>query len=381
MRTVHHVDHCGSLLRPQTLRDARREHALGRLDARALREVEDRAILDVLELQRAIGLPIYTDGEFRRKSWHQAMEDAFEGVTSGGPNYERHPELRKLDLAANPELAAPNPVVIGPVRAKGRIAADEAAFMRRHSPGPFKITIPSPAMMTRRWLSRKEGRDAYPDFAALIRDVARVLADEASTLADEGVPYIQVDAPGYTRFMVRDRVEQMRGEGIDPAREFDMLVEADNSILRSAKRPGNTTAVHICHGTYVYDGRGASGGGPASYDPALTAALYNRLEADTFLVEYTERGGDAESLRDAPRDKTFALGVLNIRDPRIEKQDDILRKVDAAAKLLPFENLALCPNCGFSGMAADAWVTPEVQKGKLEVLVNTASKLWGGERR
>lgn len=371
------ADHCGSLLRPQALRDARREHALGRLDADALRRIEDTAILDVLELQRSVGLTIYGDGEFRRKSWHHAMENAFEGIESAGPNYDRHPELRKIDLAANPELAAPNPVVTGPIRAKGRIAAHEAAFLREHSPGPYKITLPSPAMVTRAWLKRDAGRAAYPNYEALVARVAELYAEEAEKLALEGVPYIQVDAPSYTRFLLADRVEQMRRDGIDPESEFNAVIAADNLILRAAKRGGATTALHICHGTYVRDGRGASGGGAANYDPAQTLAMYNRLDADIFLIEYTQRGGGAESLKDAPRNKTYSLGVLNIRDPNIESQDEILRKIDAATKYVPLEHLALCPNCGFSGTAAEAWVTPDIQRRKLELLVDTASRIWG----
>ncbi len=377
-RMIHRADHCGSLLRPHALRNARREHALGRLDTSALRKIEDQSILEVLAMQRSVGLPIYSDGEFRRKSWHHALEIAFDGIASDGPEYDRLPELRKVDLAANPELAPPNPVVVGPLRSKGRIAAHETAFMQKHSPGPFKITIPSPAMISRRWLNRPEGRAAYPTYEALIADVAGLLADEARKLAEEGVPYIQVDAPGYRRFMVRDSVDQMRGAGIDPKHELDMLIEADNRILRSAKRRGTTVAIHICHGTFILDGRGAAGGGPAPYDADLAAELYNRLEADTFLVEYTERGGGPESLRDAPKDRTFALGVLNIRDPRIEQEDDVIRKIDAATKYIPLDHLALCPNCGFSGMAADAWVTPDVQRRKLEFLVETAAKIWRG---
>ncbi|MFM9888026.1 MAG: hypothetical protein ACKVQT_33795 [Burkholderiales bacterium] len=375
-RTIHRADHCGSLLRPKALRDARREHALGRLDANALRKIEDQSILDVLAMQRSVGLAIYSDGEFRRKSWHHALEIAFDGIANDGPEYDRLPELRKVDLAANPELAPPNPVVVGPLRSKGRIAAHETAFMHAHAPGPFKITIPSPAMVSRRWLNRPEGRAAYPTYEALIADVAQLLADEARKLAEEGVPTIQVDAPGYRRFMVRDSVDQMRAAGIDPKHELDMLIEADNRILRSAKRRGTTVAIHICHGTFILDGRGAAGGGPAPYDADLAAELYNRLEADTFLVEYTERGGGPESLRDAPKDRTYALGVLNIRDSRIEQQDDVMRKIDAATKYVPLDHLALCPNCGFSGMAADAWVTPDVQRRKLEFLVETASRIW-----
>jgi 5-methyltetrahydropteroyltriglutamate--homocysteine methyltransferase len=372
---IHHADHCGSLLRPQRLREARRDHALGKLSAEALRDIEDREILAVLELQRAVGLGIYSDGEFRRKVWNQAME-AFDGVADAGPNFERFPLMRKLDLAANPELAAVNPVVTGRLRRKGRFTAEESAFLRKHAPGPYKITMPSPAMVSRKWLARAEGRAAYPHYDALVHDVARLLAEEAGALADEGVPYIQLDAPGYRQFMVAGEMEKMRAQGLDPEHEFETLIEAENLILRSAKRPGNSVAVHICHGTYVFDGRGASGGGPAPYDPARAAELYQRLEADVFLVEYTERGGGPESLKDAPQDKIYCMGVQNIRDPRIETADEIMRKIEGASKYVPLANLALCPNCGFSGAAADAWITPDIQKRKLEVLVETAAKIW-----
>jgi len=374
---IHHADHCGSLLRPQELRQARAEHALGRMSDDALRAIEDRAILQVLRLQQDVGLKIFSDGEFRRKVYHQAVETAFEGVGDAGPDFERFPGMREADLKANPELAAINPVVTGKLRPKGRIAADEAAFLKQHAPGAFKITLPSPAMVTRKWLSTAAGRAAYPTYEALIGEMARFMAAEAKMLAEDGVPYIQLDAPGYTRFMIRDRVEQMRQQGIDPEQEFAAVVEAENTILRSAKRQGVTVAVHICHGTYFLDGRGARGGGAVDYDPELTARLYNSLEADTFLVEYTDRGGSPQSLRNAPKGKTFALGVLNIRDPQLEAQDDILRKIDEASKHVPLQNLALCPNCGFSGAAAGAWISEDDQRRKLELMIDTAAKVWG----
>lgn len=94
-------------------------------------------------------------------------------------------------------------------------------------------------------------------------------------------------------------------------------------------------------------------------------------------MEYTERGGGAELLRGAPQDKTYALGILNIRDPRLETRYAILRKIEAAAKFVPLESLALCPNCGFSGAAADAWVSEDDQRRKLDLLASTAAELWG----
>ena len=376
-RQIPHADHCGSLLRPQELRSARAAHALGRMGEDELRGIEDKAILRALELQHQVGLRIYSDGEFRRKFFHEALESAAEGVADAGPDFERFPLLRTADLAANPEIAPINPIVTGKLRPRGRFKSDEVTFLQRHAPGPFKITLPSPAMVTRKWLASDAGRAAYPTFEALLHDVALIFAAEAAALAAEGVSYIQLDAPGYTRFMLRDRVDEMRRAGIDPEREFTAVVDAENMILRSARRAGVTVAVHICHGTYFLDGRGPSGGPAVNYDPERTSRLYHGLEADRFLVEYTDRGGGADSLRGAPQDKTYALGILNIRDPHLETRDAILRKINAAAKFVPLENLALCPNCGFAGAAAGGWVSEDDQRRKFDLLVGTAAELWG----
>jgi len=64
------ADHVGSLLRPPALLRAREEHAAGKLGAAELRELEDRAIEQVVDLQREAGMRSATDGEFRRGSWH-----------------------------------------------------------------------------------------------------------------------------------------------------------------------------------------------------------------------------------------------------------------------------------------------------------------------
>ena len=85
------------------------------------------------------------------------------------------------------------------------------------------------------------------------------------------------------------------------------------------------------------------------------------------------------SPRGAPQDKTYALGILNIRDPHLETRDAILRKIDAAAKFVPLENLALCPNCGFSGAAAGGWLSEDDQRRKLDLLVGTAAEALGLE--
>ena len=54
----------GSLLRPNYLHEARQAVREGRLDQESLRSLEDRAVLEAIELQTHVGLDVITDGEF-----------------------------------------------------------------------------------------------------------------------------------------------------------------------------------------------------------------------------------------------------------------------------------------------------------------------------
>ena len=74
-KSVPRADHCGSLIRPAALKKARIEFVHGRLSRERLEEIEDRAILDVLAMQRDVGLDVYSDGEFRRGSWLASISE------------------------------------------------------------------------------------------------------------------------------------------------------------------------------------------------------------------------------------------------------------------------------------------------------------------
>src|SRR5947207_15351995 len=75
------ADHVGSLLRPPQLLQARDDFAAGRIDADALRAVEDEAIRAIVRKQEEIGLQSATDGEFRRASWHMDFIYQLDGIT------------------------------------------------------------------------------------------------------------------------------------------------------------------------------------------------------------------------------------------------------------------------------------------------------------
>jgi 5-methyltetrahydropteroyltriglutamate--homocysteine methyltransferase len=238
------------------------------------------------------------------------------------------------------------------------------------------MTVPSPVMLSPYQHQAGVSDGVYPTWKDFFDDFTRLMAEEVKAIVDDGVTYVQVDAPGYSKFIVPERRKaQLTDRGLDPGTELETLLAAENTLLRAAKRDGVTVAVHICLGTYILGPQGALGGGGSTYETSV-AEIVDRLEADTFLIEYSGRSGSLESLRDMPKGKTISLGLINVRDPQVETVDDLARKIDEAAKFIPLENLTICPNCGFSGASADAWFGEDVQRRKLDVLVETARRVW-----
>lgn len=374
--TIPRADHCGSLIRPTYLKEARTEFVHGRLSRDQLEEVEDRAILDVLAMQRDVGLDIYSDGEFRRGSWLAAISDEFfEGMSNEGIDYVRYPYLRDAKIK-DPEVEVPpNPIVVGKLKLKRGITDREIAFLKRHAPGPFKTTIPSPVTLSRASYRAGVSDKVYPTWKDFFDAYTDLTVGEIEAAVADGATYVQLDAPHYTRFIVPDRRRQLTDLGIDLAKELDAAIAAENRCLRAARHDGVTVAVHICLGTFILGVQGPLGGAGA-YDESIVQRLIRELDADIFLLEYSERAGSLETLRGTPKDKTIGLGIVNIRDRRVETRDEILRKIETASKYVPVENLSLSPNCGFSGSAADAWVTEDIEKRKLAVLVEAAQAIW-----
>jgi methionine synthase II (cobalamin-independent) len=63
---TYRADHVGGLTPPAALIEARARHARGELDADGLRAAEDAAITAALQMQKAVGVAVASDGEMRR---------------------------------------------------------------------------------------------------------------------------------------------------------------------------------------------------------------------------------------------------------------------------------------------------------------------------
>jgi 5-methyltetrahydropteroyltriglutamate--homocysteine methyltransferase len=106
--------------------------------------------------------------------------------------------------------------------------------------------------------------------------------------------------------------------------------------------------------------------------------LFGEVDVDRFLLEYdTERAGGFEPLRFVPRGKTVVLGLVSSKLPELESQDALRRRIDEASRYVPMEDLALSPQCGFASTAAGNLLTMDDQRRKLELVAETARRVWG----
>ncbi|HEV2438943.1 MAG TPA: methionine synthase [bacterium] len=359
------ADHVGSLLRPPELLEARAAGA----PVDRLCEIEDRHILRVLARQRECGLTIFTDGELRRRNFMSDLLDAVEGFDTGDA-------LARSWSSAAGAATAPASSVTGIATARlkqrRRLTAHELPFLTSHSPGPIKVTLPSanqfPAIAFKRGVTDR----VYPDHSALLWDIVPIVNAEIRALAADGVPYVQIDAPRYSYYIDPKWREYVRTEmGVEPEAALDEAVRADNASLEGARREGVTIAIHLCRGNNRSQWY-AEGG----YD-LIAERLFGSLTVDRFLLEYDdERSGTFEPLRFIPTGKTVVLGLISSKRPRLEAKQDLIRRIEEAARYVPLDRLALSPQCGFASTMEGNLVTEDDQWAKLRLVADVARDVW-----
>jgi 5-methyltetrahydropteroyltriglutamate--homocysteine methyltransferase len=254
-----------------------------------------------------------------------------------------------------------------------RLAGTEASFLKQHAPGPWKITMPG-AMSSTGQLFKQGVTDAvYPTRLDLARDIVGMLRKEIAELQSDGVSYIQLDSLHYVERVADTTIRaRMIAQGEDPDRYLDDLIAIDNATLQDARREGVTVGMHMCRGN-----NRSAWHAEGSYEPIAEKA-FNQLNVDRFLLEYdTDRAGGFEPLRFVPKNKMIVLGLISSKEPALEPLDQLRRRIDEASKYVPIENLAIAPQCGFASTMFGNLLTWDEQKRKLELVVETARKVWG----
>jgi 5-methyltetrahydropteroyltriglutamate--homocysteine methyltransferase len=361
------ADQLGSLLRPPSLAQARVAHHSGQLDDDGLRELEDEAILASLQDQRKAGLDVFVDGEFRRTAFMTGFVDNVDGFALTPAR------SAAWKGGADPEAVSPNHqiTVVSKLHATGRIAQQEARFLLEHAPGPFKITLPSPVNFAFISWQRELSGATYATPTAFLVDATAVLADEVRALSDEGVPYIQLDAPSYTHWADESLRDRYAEAGFELESFLDDAIASENGLLDAAGE-GVVTGVHLCRGNSM--GRWLAEGG---YDE-IAEKLFCDLRCDRLLLEYdSPRAGGFAPLRFVPADKIVVLGLVTTKSGVLEARDELLRRIEEAAKVVPIERLALSPQCGFASSGEGNPLSEEQQWAKLELVGEVADAVWG----
>jgi 5-methyltetrahydropteroyltriglutamate--homocysteine methyltransferase len=376
--TDYRAEHVGSLLRPPELLSARSLRDAGRLTAERLCEIEDRAVLAALDLQRAAGVRVFTDGEFRRANFMANLMETVGGLvpvdreTSFQPAWHRG---RDGDRPRPPAVETDLPAVAVGERLYRKVAQQtvEAAFLIKHSPGQFKITMASPTMGAQLWSPGVTDK-VYASRGDMLDDFVQLQIHDVRALVAAGVTWIQLDSLAYIPYVDERRRAQSLARGVDVDARLDQLIEIDNALVRAAKErdPAVVVGMHFCRGNNR-SAWTATGG----YEP-IAERLFGEVCVDRLLLEFdTERAGGFEPLRFVPPGRTVVLGLVSSKTPALESPDILKRRIDEAAKYLPLDQLALSPQCGFASTARGNLLTADDQLRKLELVAETAGAVWG----
>jgi len=363
MKPPFRADHVGSLLRPRELHEIRARHKKGEIDRAALRAVEDKCIKEAVKLQEDVGLQAVTDGEFRRDWWHIDFIHGFDGV-----------DLTVNRFATFQGTGEQPPLfkVTGKIRRSEPSMLDHFKFLKSVvKKGTPKFTMPSPAMLHAR-SDREALQRVYPDLDDLWSDLTRAYREEIRDLYQAGCRYLQIDDTTIAMWGDPKVQEQFRKLGDDPKKDAAMYADAVNAAIRDVP-DDMTVAVHTCRGNFKSTWL-ASG----AYADFVAERVFTGLDVDGFFLEYdTERAGGFEPLRFVPKGKKVVLGLISSKFPELEKKDDLKRRIDAAARYVPMENLALSPQCGFSSTHHGNNLTEQQEVAKLKLCIDVAREVWG----
>jgi 5-methyltetrahydropteroyltriglutamate--homocysteine methyltransferase len=365
------ADHVGSLLRPAALTEARAEFKAGRLDAEGLRAVEDAAILEVIEMQRAVGLRTVTDGELRRTSWHMDFIYQLDGIKQV-QGESLHVQFKNEE--GTYDYAPPAMRVAGKVALGHTIFEDAFSFLRDHAhPGQTpKLTIPSPSMVHYRGGNAAIDRDVYPDIDAFWDDLVRAYQQQMKAVYELGCRYLQLDDTSLA--YVNDPAQRRHIEAIggDPEHLHELYIDVLNRVL--ADKPEDlVVTTHLCRGNN--QSMWAAEGG---YD-FVADALFGKLGVNGYFLEFDdERSGGFEPLRHLPKgNKRVILGIVTTKRAELEDKDMLKRRIEDAARYVDIDQLGISGQCGFSSTEEGNNLTIDEQKAKLELIVEVADEVWG----
>ena len=360
------ADHVGSLLRPQSVVEARKKHfEQGAISIEELKTIEDAAIPELIRMQEEVGLKGVTDGEARRSFWHYDfmgmlegldLDERDEGVQFAGV------KLRPIFPTITSKLNFPD----------NHPMLDHFNFVKANTKAVPKISIPGPSCCHFRTALEDITPAEYKDQEVLMADIAATYKKAVQAFYDAGCRYLQMDDIFLAYLCDPKHRADKKALGIDP----DWLIEKYSWMMREAikDRPDDMViGMHMCRGNFrsTYAAEGA-------YDLAAEGIFSTGV--NIFFMEYdTDRAGGLEPLRLLPKGKQRIFpGFITTKTSELEPMDWLESKFDEASKYVDIDQLGIAPQCGFASTEEGNKITEDGQRRKLELVVKTAEKIWGG---
>ena len=255
------------------------------------------------------------------------------------------------------------------LKLKRNVPLEEYRFAAGIAKKPVKVSLIGPDRISQRF-AHESSKDVYGGMDDFMADVVSIQRTMIKGVTDAGCRYVHIDAPGYTAYVDEPTMAQMTARGEDPKQNFSRSLKADADLI--ANFPGVTFGIHLCRGNQrsMWHREG-------TYD-AIAERLFTELPHQRFLLEYdSERAGSFAPLRFMPKGKVAVLGLVSTKVSEMETVDGMRKRIDEAAKHIPLDQIAISPQCGFASDVIGNLITPEVQRRKLEVVVETARRVWG----
>ncbi|MFC3418526.1 5-methyltetrahydropteroyltriglutamate--homocysteine S-methyltransferase [Salinicoccus hispanicus] len=356
------ADHVGSLLRPDSIHQARKDYAQDKISYAQLREIETEEITRIVDKQIEVGLKAVTDGEFRRRFWHTDFLEYLNGVEGYIPDHGYKfdgIETERYNIRVTGKVSFnPDHPHVADFKEFKEIVGDRAVA---------KQTIPSPNQL---FNAGVRNLDIYPDVEEYADDVIKAYQDAIQAFYDAGCRYLQLDDV-YIAGLSAPEVP-FNDSGYDRETLINLALRVVNGALE--KKPEDLiVTTHLCRGNYR--SKWAFEGSYAKIAPVLFA----KEQVNGFFLEYDDdRSGDFEPLSHIPENgPQVVLGLFTSKHGELENADVIRERVEEAAQHVSKDQICLSPQCGFASTHHGNELTEEAQWAKLKYIVSLSEELLG----
>ena len=362
------LDHVGSFLRPERLKEARAKFNDGEITAEELERVENEEIIALIEKEKELGLKSVTDGEFRRAFWHLDFLENLDGVELVEVD---HFSVQFKDKDVKPKTLR----IVGKVDfSENHPFVKHFKFLKEHAGDtPVKLTIPSPSMLHLITQVREKNYvpiERYKDNEALFfDDVVEAYRKALQCFYDLGCRNIQLDDTSWGEFCALDKREAYEARGFDLEKIARDYVDVLNRVIEW-KPEDLVVNMHICRGNFRSTWFSSGG-----YEP-VAKTLFGHCRVDGFFLEYdSDRAGDFTPLRYI-KDQKVVLGLITSKSGDLEDKGEVIASIKEASQYVPLEQLCLSPQCGFSSTEEGNILTIEAQWDKLKLIDEIVHEVW-----